>query len=413
MIIKKIFIRIESTVDNYLDWFENFERYHPKYLTILFVGICCWLLSILFFFSPTLLYRDTHPRLDDFIAQCSDPFTRTLNEPILSFRIIVPAIARLLGLNGAYCLLLQYLPMVITLSIIYAAMRKRVDASKALLSTIAISFTWLTFWTNSYPGYSDSFTHLMVSICLLYPYKILFLLMCILGTLNDERFIIVIPFIILWHNNWKKFEFDTKKLFVHAMVFSAGVLMVVIIRQALLNGFIGPGFEEPLLYRNIKIEVIKSFRPYASNWLLFVYNVIFSFRWAWLLPFFFLIKNYKYISYQFKILFFLSIFFSALSTAVVMDVARSICFTFPILMISASAINDKCPSFIKKILIISILLNIITPTVIFNGKLPAAVVPLPIELVNYAVFMYTGNNLYIDILYNNVFRYIFPRLGNH
>ena len=61
------------------------------------IGFFSWLFSI-FLFSPRLtlfLGEDSGTtRRDDILAQCIDPFTKNLKEPILSYRIIQPSIAK-------------------------------------------------------------------------------------------------------------------------------------------------------------------------------------------------------------------------------------------------------------------------------------------------------------------------------
>ena len=67
------------------------------------IGFSSWLFSF-FLFSPRLILflgkGSGTTRRDDILAQCIDPFTKNLKEPILAYRIIQPSIAKALGWCG-------------------------------------------------------------------------------------------------------------------------------------------------------------------------------------------------------------------------------------------------------------------------------------------------------------------------
>ena len=115
----------------------------------LLVGALAWLVSI-FLYSRRLalfLLPSSGPtRRDDLLAQCVDPFTRTLDEPLLFYRILQPLIAHSLGWCGSrtdFMALLgspgiAYLALVLSLSCVYWALVRRVSASLSLLTTFLI-----------------------------------------------------------------------------------------------------------------------------------------------------------------------------------------------------------------------------------------------------------------------------------
>lgn len=79
-------------------------------MTSLLVGLGAWSLSILLYFSWVRMQPENRYRWDDFLRLCENPFARDLAEPILNYRLAVPAVAYVLHLpppnrigNSIFC----------------------------------------------------------------------------------------------------------------------------------------------------------------------------------------------------------------------------------------------------------------------------------------------------------------------
>ena len=165
------------------------------------IGLLSWLLSLLLY-SPrlTLFLGETSgtTRRDDLLAQCLDPFTRSLNEPILAYRVVQPFIAHSFGWCGArrdvLALLgspgIAYLALIITLSFVYSALESRFNSRLALLTTFGLATTQLTQWVNTHWGHPDSLTLLPISLLLCSRNPLWVMLSILIGYLNDERILL-------------------------------------------------------------------------------------------------------------------------------------------------------------------------------------------------------------------------------
>ena len=221
------------------------------------IGFLSWLFSI-FLFSPRLTLflgeGSGTTRRDDILAQCIDPFTKNLKEPILAYRIIQPSIAKALGWCGERREILAlmgspgiaYIALILTLIIFHFSLKKRFGNSLSLLATFAIATTQLTQWVNTHWGHPDSLTFLPISLLMISRQPILIIIATSIGCINDERLILSLPFILLWwwpkNETWQR---SLKNLF--PIIFSCfiGIAIAFVIKISIQQGLIGQGIFEP------------------------------------------------------------------------------------------------------------------------------------------------------------------------
>ena len=343
------------------------------------VGFSSWLLSI-FLFSPRLtLFLGEGAgttRRDDILAQCIDPFTKNLNEPILAYRIIQPSIAKALGWCGERREILAlmgspgiaYIALILTLIIFHFSLKKRFSNNLSLLATFGLATTHLTQWVNTHWGHPDSLTFLPISLLMISRQPILIIIATSIGCINDERLILSLPFILLWW--WPKKETwqrSLKNLF--PIIFSCfiGIAIAFVIKISIQQGLIGQGIFEPYDANAFK-GYFRILNP--SKWFSLLVVVFFGFRWLWIIPVLALIVLLKN---KLSIRSFIFVFSSAISiliTFAVSDVSRSCSFFFPMIPVAIDILKDKSTwpeSKLKFWISLVIGLNVLTPALKVYG----------------------------------------------
>jgi hypothetical protein len=157
------------------------------------------------------------------------------------------------------------------------------------------------------------------------------------------------------------------------------------------------------VYHLIWEEVILGLKPFATHsrsvgWLVFFVNVFMAFRWLWWVVIVFLRTPIPGVSRTVKILFSGGLAAAILSTATVMDVARSVGFLFPAILLAAvhwvSIDADRAARQLWWLL----LLLVVTPVFCVNGNLPAFWLPLPLEAARFTYFVVTGKDILRDVI---------------
>ena len=345
----------------------------------LIIGINSWLLSF-FLYSPRFILflgKDSGTtRRDNLLLQCIDPFTRELigiERHQLYTRILQPSIANFFGLCGERRDLLAllgtpgiaYLALILTLSFLYCALRKYFSKGLSIAATFCISTSMVTQWTNTHWGHPDSLTFLPISILLFKRNYFIIVLCTFLGSLNDERFILSIPFLILWWYLTSQKDVEKLKLYRTIFSFAAGLLILIFFKLALINGYVGPGIEkEESLFINLLNDY---FFPIVLNpikWPQFIFLIFLGFRWLWILPVAALIiciRNRKIFIFTSL---FIPILFSSLVIAINADIGRSISFCYPLIPVSMIIIKDIGKWSNKKLIYflnLILMFNIFTP----------------------------------------------------
>jgi hypothetical protein len=311
---------------------ERFDRIAPWKAAVI-AGMVAWILTT-FLYSPPFWVPlagggPAPARIDDFNALCANPLARDLNEPILAYRILTPALAWLLGLRGFSGVILQYLAIPATLGLVFHAVSGRSGRSTALLATIGVACSYATIWTNTKPGFPDSITHLAVASLLVSNQRGLLVLMSACGTLNDERFVLAVPFILLWHASSGSLLGLVKEGAAPAASILFGLLIAALVRFALESGRIGPGIEIPELYD--ELGSLERRGPH-DGWSSYLVNVVMSYRWLWLVFVFALVRAAPWNAA--RSLYVLSLVLVVIASGGVADVSRSIGFAYPAFLIA-------------------------------------------------------------------------------
>ncbi len=357
---KNFRVSIKSIIIGFIAWLFSFFLYSPRF--ILFLGLDSGM-----------------TRRDNLLLQCFDPFSRNLigdEKTQMYSRIVQPSIANFLGWCGERRDFLSimgspgiaYIALILTLSFFYLSIAKRYSKGIALSSTFAISTTMLTQWTNTHWGHPDSLSFLPIAILLCFRKWWIIVLCTLIGCLNDERFVLAIPFLILWW--WPDYmKIDREiilKLFKISFYFFAGILIFILIRVFLDIGLIGPGIDGQSSMFEYYIDLALNTSLNPSKWLSFLFVAFFSYRWLLLIPIMAIIIMFKK-ERSFKFIFFIAsivfILFASTSNA---DTSRTLAFAFPLIPFSLSIIYEhfgRNNKRIIKLLNLLTFINILTPAV--------------------------------------------------
>lgn len=337
---------------------------HPLFRALL-VGLGCMAVSV-FFYSPAFwLWGQPNTRLDDLAKLATDPLDRTLTWPFLAYRVTTPLIAWLVHLRDYKVVIVAYAANVLSFSILYLALKTRLTERVSILLCVALSMTHTMVMSNVWWHCPDSVTNLMSAIVMLSSSPLVVVLASALGFLNDERFFLAIPFLILWHSD--------KRVKV-LLWLAAGVLIAMSVRHALTVGLVGPGIH-PEAYR-ASVDGMR--RPMAIGALLglsrYLIGSLMAFRWVWLIP---VMAARQTRSYGVLAL----LLAGCAIAAIVADVSRGVAMMFPAVCVAACHLENQ-----EKWLKRSILLCAITPQGIpteMAGSVIGFIWPLPLALIRW------------------------------
>lgn len=402
-------IRVERGSAASTRWIEQRAARWGLVPTALLAGFLAVLLSLIVSFPGTILY---HPlfgsRMADTLKLSHNLFDRDLAEDILAYRIVVPLLSKWTGTNQPWLLLIlfQWGTVVLALAVSFLAIVRKLGHGGLRFAwplTLALGLSFVTFWSFYGSGYFDGITLLALALALLFSRPWQLALLALVGTLNDERFLIASPFLLLWHARGPKIRDLIRLSWTRVAGLLCAIGAVMLIRHALTHGWWGPGISLPKVYRLIWEEVILGMKPFATpsrsvGWLVFFVNVFMAFRWLWWVVFVFVRTPLPDVSRTVKILFTVALAVAIFSTATVMDVARSVGFLFPAILLAAVHWISMDADRAARQLWWMLLFLVVTPVFCVNGNLPAFWLPLPLEAARFTYFLVTGKDVLRDVI---------------
>jgi hypothetical protein len=230
-----------------------------------------------------------------------------------------------------------------------------------------------TQWTNLYWGHPDSLSFLAIAILMCTKRVEVSALASFIGALNDERFLLALPFIALW---WWPQTFSVRQAFrawnSQFWGIGIGLLCWFILRIALTQGWIGDPISDPYVGDYVGSEPLRRLLN-PKEWPSLVVMVFLGYRWLWVTP-----ALAIYVGFSSKGGFDLRIACYALAIAVgivacfsMADISRSLAFVFPIVLIGVLDIVKSPLSSqngVKKLLLLLLAANVVTPAaIVFAG----------------------------------------------
>ncbi len=367
---------------------------HHELPSTLFVGVGIWLFGLFIKFPQGLLTTNHFPRLDDFLKLCANPFARDVN-PILAYRISVPILAWGLQLPSVICTVLPILFLILSYAVLFYVVSNRTDDKEfAILVVAGLSLTFFGVWTNRWLGYPDSFSHLFSALALLSSNPFLLALCCIIGTLNDERWVMSVPLLLYWHgsNNAKVGILNLTNTTRAGIGLAVGILFVLLARHALTVGWLGPGIVESNWYKMVRTTSPHRLIPYHSTWVLFALNIWMALSWYWLVVVRLVTRQLSSAAPIWGYFLGLFLFMAVLSTGLVEDVSRSIGFLFLGVVTAAVYDYDTAPRSARIWWRNLLLAASLTPTIYYTGFSGAVFIPFPVDLANHLMHEYGGED---------------------
>lgn len=307
-----------------------------KYLNgkfgILFIALISGFLTFItnrnsnYILQPSKYYYH-HDRGSEALIQLEkkiqDPFKHQVYPPSSNFakrefRLLVPLLAKLLGLNFYTIFIFSFLMNAIFIYFFALVLEKnKFDRASNLWLTLGFSFTFLGKCGFSDPmfGHFDVFAYTLILIAYISPNKIK-LLLYFLAFWVDERVIISIFFQFLIDLN----KFDKKIVLI--LKYSVVIILVAICRFLLFfkfNLFIPVGD-----HADVGLNVL--YNNFENNFILGLFS---SFEFGWLFIIHYCLESLKKKRGVSYIIVF-SIFFATISSCLVGDISRSSSYLLPI-----------------------------------------------------------------------------------
>ena len=400
---------VERLSDASTRWVEQLSARRGMFAAALLVGVMAALLAVIISFPGTILY---HPlfgsRISDTIRLSHDIFDRDLQEDILAYRIVVPLLSGWTGTNRPWLLVVvfQWATIVLALAISFLAIARKIGKDGVRFAwplTLALGLSFFTFGSYYGSGSFDAVTQLTLALALLISRPWPLAVLALVGTLNDERFLIAMPFTVLWHAQGTSIRELVRSTWPRIAALLIALGAIAFFRHGLTSEPWGKPMLVPKVYRLIWQDAILGLRPYGTHsrttgWLVFLVNVFMSFRWLWWVVIAFLLTPLPNVSRTFKFLFAGALAAAVLSTATVMDVARSVGFLFPAILLAAVHWIPANSIRAARQLWWLLLFLIVTPVFCINGNLPAFWLPLPLEAARFSYFLATGKDVLRDVI---------------
>ena len=352
------------------------SRVRSSFALSLGVGLLAWVFSLILYSPRLTLFLGAgsgDTRRDDLLLQCLDPLSRELWEPLLAYRVVQPVLAYWLGWCGErrdwLALLgspgIAYFALVLALACVYWALSRRFSAAIALLATFALATTQFTQWTNTLWGHPDSLTLLPTAVLMCTFNPIVVLLMSFIGIVNDERFVLALPFLLLWW--WPasvSFRSIIRRFWLQALAFLVAIGLTVALRLMLTHGVLGPGVVDPYrgggsLFLSFLSRLLDPVR-----WPELAFMVLLGFRWLWLLPLLVWFQQFRQRANWRSALYLASLPLCVVATVTSADISRNCSFFFPVIPVALEfliSINGWSQGKVKVFLAWILGLNILTP----------------------------------------------------
>lgn len=255
-----------------------------------------------------------------------------------AYRLLTPLVAYLTGLRGDRIIILNLLVALLLLLVVYYHSRRRMKYAPglSLAVTAMLAFTMPTLFTIYYGGYTDSTSYLLILLMLIFSKRPrLFWLLFLLGLLNRESVVFLLPFFALWH--WR--SLDSPKAFLRSILIGpVAALALYVLFRAVINSqtvvlhssgfYFAPLLKDPLYW----------LRQVASAYPLGLFS---AFKLFWVLPVAAFVLALRERSYLMAGLVVAPVLFSAAQSFIALDTSRMLAMAFPSLLMSVMVLREK------------------------------------------------------------------------
>ena len=201
--------------------------------------------AVFFLYAPPLWLWPSgviSERFEEYWRLSQDLFARDIPEQFVAFRLVYPILGKVFDLSKPVMLGVPVVFAAASLSVVYLAMLRSTTIAIALMTAVIVASSFQ--FVNIRFGLPDSITFLAIAISLLKLERLGVFVTTVIGGLNDDRALLALPFIYLWH--FKFFTLgETLKTSEAWLLGVCGAFVTVSLIHFILSvGIIGPGIEE-------------------------------------------------------------------------------------------------------------------------------------------------------------------------
>jgi len=276
-----------------------------------------------------------------------------------AYRILTPLAAYLTFLRGDRIIILNALVALVLLALVYHFARKRqYSPSLSLAMTAMLALTMPTLFTLFYGGYTDSTSYLLIFLMLICSKRpAWFWLLLLLGLLNRESVIFLLPFFLLlhWHSLKSNRAFIKSALYGLVVVFASYFLFRLFISSRAgvvkhsASFYLEPLIKDPFYWLR------QSAGAYPQGFFS-------AFKLFWILPLVALFFAARRRDYFTLLLIVAPIICAAAQSLIAVDTSRMIAMSFPALLISFAVIRKETgDAALSACMILLVALNLFVP----------------------------------------------------
>jgi hypothetical protein len=345
---QSIIVKPIKALDNALLYIEKRSSLAAASLLVAILLMACAILYVGFAQLP--IYHGIY-----YAQLASNPFQPANPN---AYRILTPLVAYLTGLRGDRIIILNAIIALSLLALVYYHSRKAAySPALSLAVTLMLALSMPTLFTLFYGGYTDSTSYLLIFLMLVYRARSLwFWLLFLLGLLNRESVVFLLPFFALLH--WESLKSNAR--FIRSMLFGlAAVILSYLLFRALIGSqatvkhsasfYLEPLLRDPLYW----------LRQVANSYPLGFFS---AFKLFWLLPLaaiFFALRRRAYIALA---LILTPIICSAAQSVIALDTSRMIAMAFPSLLVAVCVIRKETgDDYLSVCVILLALVNLFVP----------------------------------------------------
>ena len=253
------------------------------------------------------------------------------------YRLLTPLIAYLVGLRGDRIIILNlFVALILLIVVYYHSRRQEYAPSLALAVTMMLALTMPTLFTIYYGGYTDSTSYLLIFLMLVCGRRpVLFWLLFLLGLLNRESVVFLLPFFALWH--WQSLK--SSRIFIRSIIIGpvATIILYLLCRAAINTQtvvghsgtfYFAPLFKDPFFW----------LRQVARAYPLGVYS---AFKLCWVLPIAAVLLAVREHRYMMVALVLTPVLFSAAQSFIALDTSRMLAMAFPSLLMAVIVLRVR------------------------------------------------------------------------
>ncbi len=293
-----------------------------------------------------------------FYAQLAEhPFQATNPN---AHRLLTPMVAYLVGLRGDRIIILNLLVAFVLLAVVYYHTRREGYAPcLSLMAATMLALTMPTLFTIYYGGYTDSTSYLLILLMLICAGRpAIFWLLFLLGLLNRESVVFLLPFFALWH----AYRLDSRKRFLRSTL--AGIVLVLslyLLFRVLLGSTSSAAHSGAFYFAPLLKDPLYWLRQVARAYPLGFFS---AFKLFWALPaaaLFFALRERRY---TLAALVLTPILCSAAQSLIALDTSRMLAMSFPSLLVAILILRDKLGDRrLAALMILITLLNLALPQI--------------------------------------------------